>query len=427
MPKSGGSLWFGLFLVVAGLGMYYLIFMRQSPEQPAVCPQGDDHTAVATPGVIPAAMTFSAATQAHSRPSLNPNGRTLNPLPAFQGGGALLGQAEPIGPPPMEVVWTWKADENERAGIDCSPVVANGLVYVADAKGTLRALDLNSGTVRWTCKLGDGFGATPMVLDGKVLVGDLSGIFYAISADAGQKLWTYDSGTTIHSSANAVGANIVFANDGGDIVCLRAADGKVVWKAEGGDRINSALSVGHGLAYVGGCDSQLRGLDENTGKEQFAFPAEAVIPGSPVLVGDRIVFGLDQGRVLCIGAADHKTIWTYEGITNELMVYATPAIADGIVVVGARDRQVHGIDLATGKGLWKFMTRGEVDAPALISSGRVYVGSKDKNLYVLDLKTGKPLWQFNAARPIESAAAISEGKLVFADSGGTVFCLKAGK
>jgi outer membrane protein assembly factor BamB len=109
------------------------------------------------------------------------------------------------------------------------------------------------------------------------------------------------------------------------------------------------------------------------------------------------------------------------------MVFASPSVADGVVVVGARDRYVHGIDFATGQRLWAFKTRGEVDAAATLSAGRAYVGSKDRRMYVLDLKTGKHLWDFQAERSIESAPAIASGVLVLADSAGNVFCLEPAK
>jgi outer membrane protein assembly factor BamB len=120
----------------------------------------------------------------------------------FQGSGPLLGQAEAIPAPPMKVRWTYKTDEVERAGIEGAPVIAGQTAYVADAKGTLHALDLKSGTPRWKYKSEDGFATTPLLLDDTIFIGDLAGIFHAISTKTGEKLWTRDVESSIHSSAN---------------------------------------------------------------------------------------------------------------------------------------------------------------------------------------------------------------------------------
>lgn len=350
--------------------------------------------------------------------------RAEEKVAGFQGGGALEGRSEAIHAPPYKVRWTYRTDEVDRAGVDSSPVIVGQTVYVADAKGNLHAIDLQSGKSRWVYKTGDSLATTPLVVDGRVFVGDMTGVFHAVSAEDGKKLWTVDTEATIHASANAAGSRIVFANDASDIFCLNAADGKVLWKAKGGDRINSAPAIGGGLAYFTGCDAQLRAFDLETGQEKLAADMQALSGGSPVLLKDRLIVATDQGRVLAVNLDGKKTLWTYDQVTEQAMVYATPAVADGIVVVGARDRQVHAIDLETGQRKWVYKTRGDVDAAAMISDGRVYVGSKDKKLYVLDLKTGRRLWEFAMGRSVEGGVAIGSGVIVAADSAGNVYCLE---
>ena len=224
------------------------------------------------------ALLIALATPAHAA--------TPTTLPAFHGGGPLLGNADPIAPPPMTVKWTYKADEVDHAAITGSPVIDNGTVYVADAKGTLHAVDLQTGKARWKYKTDDSFATTPLVHDNKVFLGDLSGIFHAVSTETGKKLWSVDTESTINASANVAGSRILFANDAAQMLCLNAADGKILWKATGGDRINSApaiapapvpqVAVAHPepiapslplVAYFGGCDGELRAVDVETGKE----------------------------------------------------------------------------------------------------------------------------------------------------------------
>jgi outer membrane protein assembly factor BamB len=344
------------------------------------------------------------------------------PMAAFQGGGPLVGTAPALPAPPMRVRWIYKCSEEGRAGVDGSPVILDKTVYVADAKGILHALDLATGEQRWKYDSNDSFGASPLVLGDKVFIGDLSGVFHAVSRNDGKKLWTIDTGSPIHSSANAQGNAILFGNDGADIYCV-TPDGKTTWQLKGGDRVNSSPSIGNNLAFVSGCDAKLRGIDIASGQEKFAADLGSLAPGSAVFAGDRVVVGTDQGRVVCFSADGQKQLWEYTEVGDKEMVYATAAIANGIVVIGARDRAVHGIDLQSGQRKWVFKTRGDVDSPAIISSGRVYVCSKDKKLYVLDLATGNKLWEFTANRSIDAGLAIADGALVMADSGGTVFCL----
>jgi outer membrane protein assembly factor BamB len=360
--------------------------------------------------------------------------------PAFHNGGPLLGVAAPIGPPPMKVRWQFRADDDPPPGkganqatitpsFESSAAIVDGVVYAADRAGGLRAIDLKTGKRKWTYRSDAGFAASPAVLKGVVYLGDEEGIFHAVSAATGQKLWTFDAGSSIHSSANFKGDKIVFGDDGADIYCL-GPDGKKIWDSKAGDRVNSAPAIGAAepgqspSVFVSGCDAELRAIDVETGKERFAKELGALCPGSPALLEDRIVVGTDGGKILCLSRDGSKQLWEFTGVKSQAMVYASPAVADGIVVVGTRDRNVYGLDLATGAKKWEFATRGDVDSSPVISAGQVYVGGKDRKFYVLDLKTGKKLWEFAASRGITATPAIAEGVVVIGDTGGILYCFE---
>jgi outer membrane protein assembly factor BamB len=172
-------------------------------------------------------------------------------------------------------------------------------------------------------------------------------------------------------------------------------------------------------------DARLLALNLQDGSEKFAVDLGGLAPGSPAVLDDRIIAATGEGTVLALSLDGQKQLWKYEEVDQQsAMFYSSPAVSDGIIVLGCRDRQVHAIDAKTGKRVWAFKTRGEVDATAAISAGRVYIPSKDKRLYVLDLKTGKKLWDFVAKRAITAGPAIADGVIVFGDTAGNVFCLE---
>ena len=342
--------------------------------------------------------------------------------PAFRGGGALTGAVADFPAPPYKVRWTYVTSDEDRAGVEGSAAIVGDTVYVADNKGVVHAIDLASGKNRWKYVTDNGFETTPLVHDGKLFIGDLSGVFHAVDAATGKVLWTHDTESQIHSSANTDGQRLVFGNDAGEIIAM-SFDGKVLWTNEAGDRVNSCPAIRDGVAYVAGCDATLRAVRMDTGKQVFGAAMPALSGGSPAVLEDRIVVGTDQGHVAAF-SPQGKQLWDYDQIGNEAMVYSSPAVADGLVVVGARDRSVHAIDAGTGEAKWTFEARNDVDGSPVISGGRVYIGARDKKLYVLDLKTGKKLWDFTAGRAIGGGAAIGRGVLVITDSAGNVYCLE---
>jgi outer membrane protein assembly factor BamB len=251
---------------------------------------------------------------------------------------------------------------------------------------------------------------------------------HCVAAETGTKVWTFDSETGIHSSANVTpdGKLILFGNDGAAVFAVDAQTGKKVWEGKGGDRINACPAVGHGAAFFTGCDARLLALNLKDGTEKFAHELPGLAPGSPTVLDDRIIAATGEGQVVAVAPDGKSELWKYQQVEEDgAMFYSSPAVADGVIVLGCRDRRVHAIDAATGKRAWVFPTRGEVDATATISDGRVFIGSKDKSFYVLDLKTGKKLWDFKAGRAITAGAAIARGAIGVADTAGNGYCFEA--
>src|SRR4051812_11030676 len=351
--------------------------------------------------------------------------------PAFHGGGPLTGVAAPLpGGAELKVRWTYDCSDDGKATVEGGAAIVRDTVYVGDTDSSLHAIDLATGKRKWTYKSQSGFVTTPLVQrdpqrnDDVIYLGDDGGIFHAVAAKDGTKVWTFETTSTIHASANAAdGGRIVFGNDAAEIYCLAAADGKQLWKGAAGDRVNASPAIAGGVALISGCDAKLRGLGIADGAEQFAFDMGAISGASPAVIGDRLYLGTDQGHVLCL-SLDGKTRHWQRDIPEGPMVFASAAVADGIVVVGARDRKVYAFRTADGAPAWEFRTKGDVDSSPVISGGRVYIGSKDKRLYVLDLKTGAKQFEFQAARGIVAPVAAGQGVIVVGDTAGKVYCLE---
>jgi eukaryotic-like serine/threonine-protein kinase len=353
---------------------------------------------------------------ATTRPASPP---PIGDFPAFGGGGALNNVAPALGAPPMKVRWTFHAGD----GFDAAPIIVGDSVYVADGGGDLTALDLANGQKRWSFHAEGGFEATPAFAGGTVYIGDMMGTFFAIDASSGKKRWSYDAQSAVHAGANIDGDRILFGTDTGLILCLDR-EGNKLWSAQADGRINAPPAIKNGVATFSSCDSNLRALRLEDGKEVFKTDLGNLAPGS-ACAGDSAFFvGTDQGYVLAVSDKDGAVRWRFDKISDKAMVAASPALADDTLVVGARDSKVYGLNAADGKLKWTFVTGGDVDASPVISDHRVYVASKDRRLYVLNLGDGKALWQFETARGVSAPAAIGRGVVVMGDAGGTAYCLE---
>ena len=206
------------------------------------------------------------------------------------------------------------------------------------------------------------------------------------------------------------------------LYALEARTGKLRWNIETKGPVHATPAVQAGLAFVAGCDEIFRAIRITDGKQAYEIPSGAYTGASPVLDGDRAYFGTFAYEVLSLDLKARKILWSYDDPATDFPYYSSAALSNGRIVVGGRDKVIHAIDAATGKGVWTFATRARVDSSPVVAGGRVYVGSSDGRFYVLDLETGHKQWEFDAGSPITASAAIAGGRVVIGSNDGVIYC-----
>lgn len=99
-----------------------------------------------------------------------------------------------------------------------------------------------------------------------------------------------------------------------------------------------------------------------------------------------------QGRVKDPVPRNPAITWTFRA---KGAVSSEAAIANGLIVFGTDEGQVHALDLNTRSERWRVATMDAVEATPLILDNRVFAGSNDHTFRALDPTTGRELWHVN--------------------------------
>ncbi len=75
-----------------------------------------------------------------------------------------------------EIVWR----QSKGAPTMSSPLVVGEELYVVSDKGIMTCLDIHSGEVHWTSRLGGNFSSSPLFADGRIYVGNRDGATFVI-------------------------------------------------------------------------------------------------------------------------------------------------------------------------------------------------------------------------------------------------------
>src|SRR3954471_10346878 len=281
----------------------------------------------------------------------------------FRGDARLSGIAAHAPADRLTLRWTFEAPD----AIESSAAIADGTVYVGASSGDLLAVDLETGKLRWKYATGNELGeSSPAVAGGLVYIGDLAGVVHAVHAQDGSRAWTFKTNGEVKSSPTIVDGIVLIGSYDTHLYALDGRTGAVRWKLQTEGPVHATPAVQNGLVYLGGCDERFRVIRAADGKLVFQIPLGGYTGASTLVSGERAYVGTFNQDVVALDLKTRRIAWRYRDPEREFPYYSSAAMIDAgarrIVVVGGRDKAVHGIDAASGKSVWKFVTRARVDS-----------------------------------------------------------------
>lgn len=283
-----------------------------------------------------------------------------------------------------------------------TPAVVGDTVYVVggnvevEKDGTTRnrlaehiglyAVDRHTGDVRWTIQPDDFIDTPPVVVGDVVLFVTRVGTVYAVDTMRESVAWTLSIGARdAPLPPFAVDGCQLYLNTFGDgLYAIDVEHGELNWNLP---EITSraAPAVADGTVYVGGTDGVLYAV--NVESESVKWQRDlgrAISLASPAIASGTVFVGDADGesgdvqpRVHALDAGTGEPRWTAD--TKEY-VSSSPAVADGVVYVAARD-EVHGFDAENGDELWTHEVHGGVSAPLSVAHGKLFAATTYGQLY----------------------------------------------
>ncbi len=323
---------------------------------------------------------------------------------------------------PPAIAWMRDVGGPVEAQVTASP--DEQTLYAASLGGTLTALARGDGSVRWSLALGDRVYSTPLVADdGTIYVGSDAKKFSAISPE-GKVKWSLDTdGDADSGPVMSSDGAVVFA--AGRMVYAVTPAGYVRWRFAAKRKVFTSPAVGpQGRIFFGSQDHHVYALGPD-GHLVWSVDLGGDVDGAPAIDDRGDVFvGTDGDEVVRVDPDDGHVVWRANvggyvrgtlsvarngdvlagvygprpraarlrpddgGLRGDFAIQGTGARDFGVhggaledtagtLVFGAQDDAVYAVD-ASGKLLWRFVTGGDVDAPAtLLTDGTLVVGSDD--------------------------------------------------
>lgn len=238
---------------------------------------------------------------------------------------------------------------SEKLISHCSPAVIGGTLFWGNGAGLLHATDLETGALKWTFQAGPGWlYFAPSVRDGTVYLGTEGAGVYALDAISGKPRWRRKfTGSMSSCNSAAISNGTLFV------------------------AVSPSVGVSYGALYA---------LDTETGETIWRHPI-LYGPRTPPTVKDGVVF-VGSGKLYAV-SAEGEAIYISAARSN--LSHSAPVIAgDHIFVGGGNDFYVYAFDRHNGEKVWEYRTRDMVYSTPAVASGRMLIGCHNGFLYCFE-------------------------------------------
>jgi outer membrane protein assembly factor BamB len=232
------------------------------------------------------------------------------------------------------------------------------------------------------------------------------------------------------------GQRIYAAGHKGDVVALDLKNGRVQWRARTKAPLSGGTAAGGDLVVIGTTDGRLFALGAADGKTRWEIRINGEVL-APVAIADKLIaVRTGDGKLRGLSPADGHELWVQEQQVPRLSLRGTsrPVIVGDTVLCGFDNGKVMAINGSDGSLLWEATVTpphgrtelerlADIDAAVLVSGQNVYSVGFQGRVAMLALDTGQVWWSHELSS--YRGMSLDEEALYVATADGEVVALRA--
>lgn len=314
-------------------------------------------------------------------------------------------------------------------------------------EGGVYALDALSGELVWKYTTRNSVKNTIVVESGNVFAQDGEGYLYAIDAKTGKLSWEKKlKSPTLPVVIEGLASNngVVYAGTGKTLSAYEAKSGNQIWnntKWSVNQGATSTISATNELLILGTQWGGLYGHDVKTGEFKWCLSKEGISDrgSSPAMHSDLAYF-ISRNSLFVINAQTGDIV-TKKEFNYNLDATSTPLVTEKLIVFGTVDNGLLALDRESFEEKWTITTLpslvytapyrsfpvNTVETSPVQVGNLIVFGASDGVLYGVNVETGIVEWRHTVGAPVFSSIAASGNTVIVSDYSGNVYAFTTNK
>jgi outer membrane protein assembly factor BamB len=222
----------------------------------------------------------------------------------------------------------------------------------------------------------------------------------------------------------------------GEVVAIDLDNGHVLWHVKTGVPLSGGTASSPELVVVGASDGQLLALDPGNGHSRWKVRLNGEVLAPAAISARLVAVRTVDGKLHALSAEDGHELWVTEQQVPRLSLRGTasPVISGDLVLCGFDNGKVVAVSATDGSVQWEATVTpphgrtelerlDDIDSPVRVSGRDVYAVGFQGKVAMLALDTGQVWWSHEDSS--YRGLSLDEDTLYLADSDGIVAALKA--
>lgn len=230
------------------------------------------------------------------------------------------------------------------------------------------------------------------------------------------KVWTANVGykkeapLRLSLGMSVADGRVFAAGHKGDVVAFDLARGHVIWRARTKAPLSGGTAVGDGLVLIGSSDGRLFARDEATGKSRWTVRVNGEVLAPAAISDHLIALRTVDGKLHGLSPADGHELWSQQQQVPRLSLRGTarPVIAGDQVLCGFDNGKVMSLNVNDGAVQWEanispphgrteLERLDDIDTTVRVAGADVYTVGFQGKVAMLALDTGQVWWSHEAS------------------------------